>query len=127
MAQSTYHKGKYRDEALSGPYRCSVVGDFIKDTNDPRKTDAVEIKYWELPAGPTKHPAKTQETVEITLILEGRTGGFIGDRRLILEAGDYVVIKPRTQNNIVELIHAPTKGLTIKAPSDPKAKKVSRA
>jgi len=45
----TYYTGKFREDGLNGPNRGWIVGTFMQD--GPRKTDQVEIKYWEYKAG----------------------------------------------------------------------------
>ncbi len=118
----TFYIGSYRDDGLNEPNRGWIVGKF-KD-RAPRKNDEVEIKYWEFEVGFNDHPAKESEIIECTFILSGKTKGFIGDNEITLQTGDYVVIQPGTPNNIVAEILEPTTGLTVKAPSDPTAKKV---
>jgi uncharacterized cupin superfamily protein len=90
----------------------------------PRRTGDVEIKYWEYPVGPTGHRAKISKTTEVTFILEGETVAEIDGERLVLRVGDYVVIQPDTPNNTVVEILSNAAGLTVKAPSDPSAKKI---
>jgi len=98
------------------------MGKFIEE--GPRKTELAEVKYWEFPAGPNDHPPKISETLECTLIISGSCEGFIADDKLSLHAGDYVVIEPGTPNNLNVNVLEPIKGITIKAPSDPSAKKI---
>ncbi|MFZ1483889.1 MAG: NUDIX domain-containing protein [Candidatus Saccharimonadales bacterium] len=99
-----------------------IVGKFFPGT--PRLSHDVEIKYWEFPVGVTDHPKKVSATIEITFILSGKVVAIINDETKELVAGDYVVLQPGTPNNLVSEILEPTTGLTIKAPSDPSAKKV---
>lgn len=117
-----YYVGSYRNDALNDPNHGWIVGKF-KDTL-PRKTDEVEIKYWEFEVGPTDHPTKESAIIECTLLLSGKTKALINDEELVLQAGDYVVIKPGIRNNLVLEVLEPATGITIKAPSDPSAKKV---
>ena len=117
-----YYVGSYRDDGLNDPNRGWIVGKF-KDTL-PRKNDEVEIKYWEYEVGMTEHPLKESSIIECTFILSGKTRALIDSQEIILKTGDYVVIKPGIKNNTVLEILEPTSGLTIKAPSDPGAKKV---
>src|SRR5215467_13217524 len=49
-------QGNFRDDSLNGVNRGWIVGSFIKD--GPRRTEDVEIKYWEYPPGPTGHGRK---------------------------------------------------------------------
>lgn len=117
-----YYIGSYREDGLNEPNHGWIVGKF-KDA-PPRQNNDVEIKYWEVDVGASDHPAKESAIIECTFILSGKTKGFVGDEDIILQSGDYIVIQPGTPNNLVAEILEPTIGLTIKAPSDPSAKKV---
>jgi quercetin dioxygenase-like cupin family protein len=117
-----FYAGRYREDGLTEPHRGWIVGQFKPDA--PRRTDQVEIKYWEFPAGPSDHPAKTSTIIECTLVLKGVVRAVIDGHELILSAGDYVVIAPGTPNNTVVEILEDAAGLTVKAPSDPSAKRV---
>ena len=117
-----YYLGSFRDDALNEPNHGWIVGKF-KDKL-PRKNDEVEIKYWEFETGLTDHPQKVSSIIECTFILSGKARGIIEGKEVILNAGDYIVISPGVKNNTVVEILEPTTGLTIKAPSDPSAKKV---
>jgi len=114
--------GKYAEDAKNDPNNGWLVGLFKAD--EPRRNSEVEIKYWEFPPGKTTHETKTSGIIECTFIIEGKTIAEIDSKQLVLEAGDYVVIKPGTKNNTVVKVIEHIKGLTIKAPSDPTAKKV---
>lgn len=119
----SYYIGSYREDALNGPNRGWIVGTFMDDL--PRKNDEVEIMYWEFKAGEeTKHPLKVSSIFECTLILKGKTKCLIDGKETTLKAGDYIVIKPGTPNNNVAEILEDAAGITIKAPSDPTAKKI---
>jgi hypothetical protein len=118
-----YYKGTFRDDARQGVNRGWIVGSFMAD--GPRRTEKVEIKYWEYPVGPTRHERKVSGIIEATFILKGRTLAEIGESQLVLEAGDYVVICPNTPNNTVLEILEDAAGLTVKAPSDTSAKRVA--
>ena len=117
-----FYRGNFRDDSLNGVNRGWIVGAFIED--GPRRTEDVEIKYWEYPPGPTGHGRKVSRIIEVTFLLRGKTLAEIGEKRLVLEAGDYVVIRPDTPNNTVLDILEDAAGLTIKAPSDISAKRV---
>jgi quercetin dioxygenase-like cupin family protein len=119
---SAYYVGKFRDDARRGQNKNWLVGTFMAD--GPRKTGAVEIKYWEFPVGPTTHDKKISTTFEATFILAGEVRGEINDQPIHLQKGDYVVIQPGVTNNVVVQVIQAAEGLTIKAPSDPLAKKV---
>jgi quercetin dioxygenase-like cupin family protein len=118
----SFYKGNLRNDSLRGVNHGWIIGSFMDD--GPRRTDNVEIKYWEYPIGPTSHERKVSATIEATFILKGKTLAEIDGNRLVLEAGDYVVISPNIPNNTVLDILAEAAGLTVKAPSDTSAKRV---
>lgn len=117
-----YYVGSYRNDALNESDNGWLVGTF-KDAL-PRKSDEVEIKYWEFEAGSNDHPLKESAIIECTFILSGKTRATVDDKEFVLSAGDYIVIHPGTKNNLVMEVIEPITGLTIKAPSDPTAKTV---
>lgn len=120
---NSYYIGDFRDDALNGPNRGWILGTFKQD--EPRKNDAVEVKYWERKAGEApNHPTKVSATIECTLILKGKTRCMVDGQETTLKAGDYIVIQPGTPNNTVVEVLEDAAGITIKAPSDPAAKKV---
>jgi len=112
--------GSYKNDAPA--HRGWFVGTFIEQ--GAARTGDVEIKYWEFPLGPTSHETKVSAIFECTLLLTGRTRAVIDGQEVILSAGDYIAIEPGTPNNTVVEILESASGLTIKAPSDPNAKKV---
>lgn len=119
----SFYVGSYRHDGLNNSHRGWIIGKFME--NKPQKTDKVEVKYWEFDkCEDTKHPMKTSETIECTFILTGKTKAIINNETVILVAGDYIVIEPNVPNNVVQNILEDTTGITIKAPSDPSAKKV---
>jgi quercetin dioxygenase-like cupin family protein len=118
-----YYIGSYREDAVNGPNRGWIMGTFMAD--GPRKNSDVEIRYWEFPKGePTNHPMKVSSIIECTIILKGETKAIIDGKEVILRQGDYVVITPGTPNNNNSEILEDCAGITIKAPSDPTAKKI---
>ena len=118
-----YYVGSFREDGLNGSNRGWIVGTFMNDL--PRKNEEVEIKYWEYKASENVgHGLKASSIIECTFILKGKTRCIIGDDEIILKTGDYIVIKPGTPNNTVVEIIEDTSGLTVKAPSDPTAKKI---
>ncbi len=117
-----YYIGDYKNDSLNDPNRGWIVGKF-KD-EPPRKNDAVEIKYWEYSAGPTDHPMKKSSIIECTFILKGKIRAVINNEEITLKTGEYIVIKPGITNNTVVHVLEDAAGLTVKAPSDPSAKKV---
>lgn len=112
--------GNYAHDAPA--HRGWFVGTFIEE--GAARTSDVEIKYWEFPLGPTTHDTKVSAIFECTVILSGKVRGTIDGENIVLSAGDYVAIEPGTPNNLVVEILEPSTGLTVKAPSDPSAKKV---
>jgi mannose-6-phosphate isomerase-like protein (cupin superfamily) len=120
----SFYIGSYRDDGLNESNRGWIVGKF--KTEAPRKNSAVEIKYWEFMIGRTAHPAKTSSIIECTFILTGKVKGIVNNENVVLSAGDYIVIEPGVPNNLVVEILEDASGLTIKAPSDPKAKRILR-
>jgi hypothetical protein len=71
-----YYVGSYRDDGINGPNRGWIVGTFMDEP--PRKNGAVEIKYWEFPAGPTDHALKESSIIEVVFILQGKTRAAVG-------------------------------------------------
>lgn len=116
----SYTIGNYAQDAPA--HRGWFVGTFIEE--GAAHTDDVEIKYWEFPVGPTNHGMKVSAIFECTLILAGKTRAVIDGEERVLTAGDYVAIQPGTPNNTVAEILERATGITIKAPSDPSAKRV---
>lgn len=120
---STYYVGDFRQDGLNGSNRGWIVGAFMEDT--PRRSKDVEIKCWEYKAGEVvNHGTKISATTECAFILKSKTKCLIGNEEIELKQGDYIVIKPGTPSNIVAEILEDVVGLTIKAPSDPRAKKL---
>lgn len=116
----SYHIGDYKQDAPA--HRGWFVGTFIEQ--GAARTEDAEIKYWEFPVGPTSHDTKTSAIFECSIFLSGKCKGMIDGKELEFNAGDYVAIQPNTPNNLVMEIIEPITGFTIKAPSDPSAKKV---
>lgn len=119
-----FYRGNYRQDAREaehlGVRKFWIVGHFMPE--EPRKTSAAEIKYWEVEPGPTARPTKVSTVFECTLILEGCVHGQIDGQPVDLAAGEYVVIPPGVVSNIPGIVHEKTAGLTIKAPSIPGSK-----
>jgi quercetin dioxygenase-like cupin family protein len=110
-----FYQGNFRDDARKGVNNW-VVGAF--DTlQPPRRTELVEIKYWDYKKGEPNHDPKTSCTIECTLILKGRIRGMVGDGDIELSAGEYVMIAPGTPNALPREVLEDVEGLTIKAPS----------
>lgn len=117
----SFYVGNYKEDS-NDHHRGWIVGSFMEE--EPRRTDLVEVKYWQVSVGDKSHPAKTSGIYECTMIIEGHCTALIGDEVHELKAGSYVVIAPNTINNVLQEVHESTTGITIKAPSDPTAKKV---
>lgn len=96
---------------------------------DPqRNTDQVEVKYWEYKKGEkVKDYLKTSATTEWTYIIKGKIKARVDDTEVTLSAGDYILIHPNTPNNTVAEILEDVQAITVKAPSDQKAKKILAA
>jgi len=117
-SKKAYYVGNFSTDARVGGHRRWFVGDMM-EAGDPRRTDLVEVKYWDFPtAGPTGHDRKALTVFECTLMLKGRMRADLNGEILELRAGDYVVIPPGVPNNTVVEILEPAEGITIKAPSD---------
>lgn len=117
-----YYLGCYTEDATGSPNRGWLVGTFMEA--GPRKTEQVEVKYWEFKTGqdPKQGRLKTSSTIECTFVLKGETKCLINGDEVRLKAGDYIVIPPGLANNTVAEIIADAAGITVKAPSDPQAK-----
>jgi len=123
MNTTSFYIGSFKKDGLEGPNRGWIMGTFM--AKKPRKNNELEIKYWEFEKGDEHdHPPKVSAIVECTVILSGQTKAMIGGQETILRTGDYVVIEPNTPNNLVAEVLEDTTGFTIKAPSDPSAKKI---
>jgi quercetin dioxygenase-like cupin family protein len=120
--KSTFYYGNFTHDGLHGQNHGWIMGKFMEA--GPRSTDDLEIKYWEYPKGPADHGYKSSATIEVTFILKGATRAEVDGEEIVLNAGDYVIIQPGTPNNTVLEVLADAAGLTVKAPSDPGAKKV---
>jgi len=83
------------------------------------KTKDFEFKYWEFKVGEKSHEPKVQRNAtEYNFIIEGQIRGKVDDiKDILLEAGDYIVIKPGFVINLQEEVIKDTKGITIKVPS----------
>ena len=125
LQKTNYYIGNYKKDAFKENHRNWIVGKFME--KGPRKTDKVEIKYWEFEVGNPNHETKISKTIECTFILEGELKGEIDGKNISLKEGQYVVIKSGTPNGFPKIVTKRAKGLTIKAPSDPKAKKVLKS
>jgi quercetin dioxygenase-like cupin family protein len=117
-----YYVGDYREDARKGGHRDWIIGKFMEER--PRKTSKLEVKYWDFHIGKTDHPPKESKTLECTFILSGKVRGNIDGNEVTLSTGQYAAIRPGVPNNLVEYVIRRATGLTIKAPSDPRAKRV---
>ena len=103
-----------------------ILGSFFDARADSdRNVEELEVKWWSFQPGEEgSHSTKTSETVEWTMLLSGRVTATLDGEETELAAGDYVLIRPGTVNNVVSQVLEPTTGITVKAPSDPTAKQV---
>ena len=82
------------------------IGSFI-DSPSLAKRDDFEVKYWEFKKGEEyKHKPKFQVLcTEYNFIIEGKIMGRIGDKKgIVLEKGDYIVIRPGEIVNLQQVI-----------------------
>lgn len=112
-----YHIGKFIEDAPG--HKGWFVGVFM---DDARKTDVMEIKYCQ--GEIDNHKKKVSSTYECTIVVAGSMEGEIDGNPISLKAGDYVAIPPGVSNNLSVKTSDDLRVFTIKAPSDPKAKKV---
>lgn len=126
-----FYKGNLntdRKESLRLPKKQQewLIGDFNQFKGCVRRTGLLELKYWKVKKGEEdKHKAKVQKSVgEITIILQGKIKGFIGEKIVTLGRNDYVYIRPGVVNDlivkVIEMGKEGVIGLTIKAPCDTK-------
>lgn len=113
MAKKDFYAGYYRQGKKEN--WGWLVGHFM---DNAQKSSHLEVKYWEFKAGePTNHPPKKLTVVECTMILQGKTKGFIGNENITLSEGEYVVIPPGVPNNLNMETIDDVQGITIKSPS----------
>lgn len=108
-----FYKGNMKVDSIDN--EGWFLGQFIK--SGLRKTNLLEIKYWELKPGKTTHKRKIQNSLEIIIILKGGIEGEINGGSITVKKGEYIVIAPNVPNNSVIKAVGRTKGITIKAPS----------
>jgi mannose-6-phosphate isomerase-like protein (cupin superfamily) len=104
-----------------------IVGSFFEpqSTEGARHCADLEVKYWHYSRGGGKtHGTKSSSTTEWSFILQGKTRAVIGNEVLELNAGSYVLIHPNTPNNLVSDVLEDVIAITVKAPSDPQAKRL---
>lgn len=115
-----FHRGNYKKESKEkGGW---FIGHFMDNL---RRSEDIELKYWEFAPGKTGHKKKRQKrSWEITLILKGKIDGVIEGERIKFETGDYVIIPPGVINGFPENVLECVEGLTIKFPSIPNDKEL---
>lgn len=113
MENQKFHIGNYKEDAKrKGGW---FIGHFMDNS---RRSEDIEIKYWEFASGKADHKKKRQKrSWEITLILKGKIDGIIKGERIKLEVGDYVIIPPGVESGFPENVLEYVEGLTIKFPS----------
>lgn len=90
------------------------------------KTDLFEFKFWFFPKS-TKNPKPNKKlklhkekintsALEYNFIIEGETEGIVGEDKINLRAGDYIIIKPGFVINLQDNIKKDLMGITIKVP-----------
>ncbi|SLI19893.1 Cupin domain [Mycobacteroides abscessus subsp. abscessus] len=115
--------GALAGDAIEVGRRGWVIGAFF-ESSDVRFCGDLEVKYGEFTQGADpRHPAKVSSTTEFTFILSGAVRAVVGSDELILSEGDYVLIHPGTPNNTVLEVLEDAQIMTVKAPSDPMAKR----
>ena len=92
---------------------------FQFNEGDFEKTDLFEMKYWTFKTTDNPdHELKVQRNAtEYTFIITGEIIGKVEAEKVNLKAGDYIIIKPGTVNNLVEKVIKDVIGITIKTPS----------
>jgi mannose-6-phosphate isomerase-like protein (cupin superfamily) len=112
---NAFYKGEYAADGSA--QRGWFLGNFCEGL---RKTSLLEIKYWTAPVGQNPHEPKTQRaSTEVSILIRGKVRGFIGDERIELSAGQYLVIPPGIRCNMLEYVDEEAEGFCIKAPSLP--------
>lgn len=113
-----YYKGSfYKDHDREYALRRGwLVGEFMTGV---RKTDKVEIKFWRFKTSDNpNHPRKYQKTaIECFFIIKGKLEAEVAGDKVILSAGDYMVIPPEVPSNAILKILEDVEAFTIKAPS----------
>jgi mannose-6-phosphate isomerase-like protein (cupin superfamily) len=102
-----------------GNKRGWIFGSF-REIKSLAKTNDFELKYWFFKKGEEAlHEPKFQVlATEYNFIMRGKIKGRVGDKKdIILEAGDYIVIRPGEIVNLQQEIIEDVEGITIKAPS----------
>lgn len=127
LAHKGFVVGKLREDAIGIDRGGWLVGSFFpqEGRDSDRHVREMEVKYWEYsPGGAGQHGLKVSATLEWSMILTGSTVAQLGEEEVILSAGDYVLIMPNTPNNLVSRVVEKVAAVTVKAPSDPAAKKL---
>ena len=65
---------------------------------DAPVTPRVRVRSWHHRSGPTEFPAGTHAFVEVAWVLEGRATYRVGDRELVVERGQGIVIPARVDH-----------------------------
>jgi len=122
-----YVCGNMEDDAARLGRGGWIVGVFFSDdpAESARTSEQLEVKYWSFKRGDgASHPTKSSTTLEWSVILSGKVRARLGDKSVVLNSGDYVLIHPNTPNNLVDEVLEDTVAVTIKSPSNPSAKTV---
>lgn len=124
---SSYLVGNLSDDAADINRGGWILGSFfpLGGAEAVRHSGALEVKYWHFQPGQEhQHAEKVSSTLEWTYILRGSVTALIAGSPLKMREGDYVIISPETPNNLVHRVHSEVSAITVKAPSDPQAKRV---
>ena len=113
-----FYQGNYKIESKEkGGW---FIGHFMDNL---RRSENIEIKYWEFEPGIPNHKKKSQkQATEITLILKGKIEGIIEGEKIKLDAGDYVYIPAGVVSGFPDNVLEYVEGITIKFPSIPNDK-----
>lgn len=119
--------GSIVDDAASVGRGGWLLGSFFdaEGSDAARYAAELKVKYWEYQPGQEgSHSPKVSATLEWSFVISGSTTALLGGDEVTLHAGDYVVIHPGTSNNLVHRVREPIRAITVKAPSDPSAKRI---
>ncbi len=113
-------KNQIRDKKKEERDGYWAFGRFVKD-GKLAKTEDFEFKYWMFRVNEKDKPHKPKFqrcSKEYNFIIEGKIKGRVGNtRNIILEAGDYIIIKPGFVVSLQQEIKEDVRGITIKVPS----------
>jgi len=97
-----------------------LCGHFMPE-NSILKTNQMEVKYDQLEPGDTVDEHFHPQGEELFIIVKGKIKTKIDGKNQILERGDFVFIKSRTNEAILEVLE-PTAIVAVRTPSIPNNK-----